>query len=300
MSEVLIKESVMRDFHQLMLGSLLAGVLTAGPALALQPGQSAPKRLYSVGDSATRAVNADFPLDNLNLSWVNGYFGFWQQLFGLPNVKSHNQRISANFGSSNRKNWIAAQNGAQIEDMGSQASGAAGKNVTYTTVLLGANDVCRDLPTDAEFAADFRAGMDLLLGNLASGATVQVVAIFDVTRLRDIGHDKAALGIVDCEVVWAVSGSCPTVLAPGVSDADLAFVRSRNVSYNQILKSVTEEKAFAHPGKFISFTDASFTYPFTESEVSNLDCFHPSWRAQKILSRKTWNIGSFKAYQKGN
>ena len=127
-----------------------------------------------------------------------------------------------------------------------------------------------------------------------------MVAIFDVTRLHDIGQDKTALGIVDCQEVWALTGECPAVLSPGVSDADRAFIRSRNLRYNEILKTVATEKATQHPGKFISFTDKSFTYPFTESEVSNIDCFHPSWRAQKILSRETWNDGFFKAYQDGN
>jgi len=290
----------MRGFNKLLLGGIVSGVLMTGLAFALKPGQCSPKRLYSIGDSTTRAFDANLPLDNLNLSWVNGYFGFWEEIFGLPNVKAHNQRISANFGKSDRKNWIGAQNGAQIDDMVSQASGAAGKDVTYATVLLGANDVCRDLPTDAEFEANFRAGIDTLLGNLPDGATVQVVAIFDVTRLHDIGQDKTALGIVDCQEVWALTGECPAVLSPGVSDADRAFIRSRNLRYNEILKTVTTEKATQHPSKFISFTDKSFTYPFTQSEVSDIDCFHPSWRAQKILSRETWNDGFFKAYQHGN
>ena len=293
----------MRGFGRFTLASLFIGVLTGSPTLALEPGQSEPKRLYSIGDSATRAVNADLPFDNLNLSWVSGYFGFWEEFFGLPNIKSHNQRISANFGSKKRKNWIAAENGAEMDDMVVQAAGTAGKNVTYATVLLGANDLCEDsvsdLPTDAQFEAEFRAGMDTLLGNLSKGATVQVIAIFDVTRVYDVGKDKEALGIVDCQDVWEVSGLCGSILSPDATDADREFVRSRNISYNQILKNVTQEKAVQHPGKFISFTDLSFTYPFTQKELSDIDCYHPSHQAQKILSREAWNAGFFKAHQKG-
>lgn len=293
----------MKGFSQFTLASLFIGVLTVGPASGLEPGQSEPKRLYSIGDSATRAVNADLPFDNLNLSWVNGYFGFWEEQFGLPNIKSHNQRISANFGKKKRKNWIAAENGAEMDDMVAQAAGTAGKNVTYATVLLGANDLCEDsvfdLPTDAQFEAEFRAGMDTLLGNLSNGATVQVIAIFNVTRVYDVGKDKEALGIVDCQVVWEASGLCGSLLSPDATDADREFVRSRNISYNQILKNVTEEKAAQHPGKFISFTDLSFIYPFTQAELSDIDCYHPSHQAQKILSREAWNAGFFKVHQKG-
>lgn len=281
--------------------------LAAGGALALQPGQAQPKKLYSNGDSITRAFDADFPADNLNASWVNGYYGFWEQLFGLPNVKSHNQRITANWGSSGRKNYIAAVNGARVDDLASQAAGAAGKAITYATVMLGGNDVCRDsiadLPTDAEFQANVTAGMNTLLANMANGTTVQVVAIPDVKRLYDIGQDKEALGIADCEVLWALTVlgfPCGSMLSPFNSEADRLYVRSRNIGYNNILAAVTAEKQAQHPSKFISFTSVSFTYAFAENEISNIDCFHPSWRGEKALSDGTWDSGPFAAHQGGS
>lgn len=291
----------------LIRAGIVISVFMASPVLALEPGQSPPKRLYSNGDSITRAFDANLPLDNLNLSWANGYFGFWEWLFGLPNVKSHNQRISANFGSSGRKNWIAAKNGARVEDLTTQAAGTAGRNVTYTTVMLGGNDVCRDsiadLPTDQEFTTKFSTGMDTLLGNLPNGASVQVAAIPDVKRLYDVGKDKTALGIVDCEILWAftlVGFPCGSMLSPFNTETDRLYVQSRNIGYNQILEDVTIQKAAQHPGKFISFTDASFSFLFTQSDISNIDCYHPSWRGQKAFSKRIWDDGLFQAYQKGN
>ena len=295
----------MRTLTHALVGCLVA--LTAAAAPALQPGQQQPKKLYSNGDSITRAFDADFPADNLNASWVNGYYGFWEQLFGLPNVKSHNQRISANWGSSNRKNYIAAVNGARVDDLATQAAGAAGKAITYATVMLGGNDVCRDtiadLPTDAEFQANFTAGMNTLLANMASGTTVQVVAIPDVKRLYDIGKDKDALGIADCETLWALTVlgfPCGSMLSPFTSEADRLYVRSRNIGYNNIMASVTAQKQAQHPGKFISFTNVSFTFAFAENEISNIDCFHPSWRGERSLSDGTWDSGPFSAHQGGS
>ena len=297
----------MKHRHRLILGGVLSCAFLTSSVFALQPGQSAPKRLYSHGDSITRAFDANLPLDNLNLSWANGYFGFWEWLFGLPNIKSHNQRITANFGSSGRKNWIAAQNGARVKHLSTQSTGTAGKNVTYATIMLGGNDVCRDsiadLPTDQEFATDFAIGMDTLLGNLPDGATVQVAAVPDVKRLYDVGTDKTALGIVNCKVLWAltvVGFPCGSMLSPFNSEADRLYVQSRNIGYNHILEEVTAQKAAQHPGKFLSFTNTSFTYPFTESDISNIDCYHPSWRGQKTLSKRIWNTGFFSVYQKGN
>ena len=289
-------------------GTLAFAILALGAATAgagLLPGQSTPKRLYSNGDSITRGFDANLPADNLNNSWVNGYYGFWEQLFGLPNVKAHNQRITANFGSSGRTNVIAAVNGARIDDLASQAAGAAGRGTTYATVMLGGNDVCRDsiadLPTDAQIDADFRAGMATLLAQLPSNATVQVVGIPNIKRLYDIGKSKDALGIADCEVLWAATVlgfPCGSMLSPFNSEADRLYVQSRNVGYNNILRNVTLQLDAANP-EFLFYADA-YSFNFVENEISNIDCFHPSWRGERTLSREIWNQGPFRDFQGGS
>jgi len=273
-------------------------------ACGLLPGQAKPIRLFSTGDSITRAFDADLPADNVYLSWVNGYHGFWENLLGLPDIKSHNERITANFGSNGRTNDMGAVNGARVDDLATQAAGAAGKDVTYATVMLGGNDVCRDtiadLPTDAEFEANFRAGMATLLANLNPGATVQVVGIPNIKRLYDIGKDKIALGIVDCQTLWqatAIGFPCGSMLSPDNTEDDRLFVQSRNVAYNAILQRVTDELDAANP-QFITFADA-YAYDFAESDISNIDCFHPSWRGQEALSREIWNVGLFRNFTKG-
>jgi lysophospholipase L1-like esterase len=289
-------------------GTLAFAIVALGAATAtggLLPGQSTPKRLYSNGDSITRGFDANLPADNLNNSWVNGYYGFWEQLLGLPNVKAHNQRITANFGSSGRTNVIAAVNGARIDDLATQAAGAAGRGTTYATVMLGGNDVCRDsiadLPTDAQIEADFRAGMATLLAQLPSNATVQVVGIPNIKRLYDIGKNKDALGIADCEVLWAgtvLGFPCGSMLSPFNSEADRLYVQSRNVGYNTILRNVTLQLDAANP-EFLFYADA-YNFNFVENEISNIDCFHPSWRGERTLSREIWNQGPFKDFQGGS
>ena len=298
----------MRSVRRVLAGTAVLGLCIAGatPAVVgLLPGQATPKRLYSNGDSITRAFDANVPADNLNNSWVNGYFGFWEQLFGLPNVKAHNQRITANFGSSGRTNVIAAVNGARIDDLASQAAGAAGRNVTYATVMLGGNDVCRDsiadLPTDAQIEADFRAGMATLLAQTPSNATIQVVGIPNIKRLYDIGKNKDALGIADCEALWATTVlgfPCGSMLSPFNSEADRLYVQSRNVGYNTILRNVTLQLDAANP-EFIFYADA-YSFNFVENEISNIDCFHPSWRGERTLSREIWNQGPFRTFQAGS
>ena len=87
---------------------------------------------------------------------------------------------------------------------------------------MGHNDVCQntfaEIPTDAVFEAEFREGMAKLKAGLPAGATVYVVGIVDIYRLWQVAADKRALGIVDCEVLWATSllkwYPCATMLEP--------------------------------------------------------------------------------------
>jgi lysophospholipase L1-like esterase len=273
----------------------------------LQPGQRQPKRMIALGDSITRGFDATLPADNLSQSWSSGYRGFFERLFGLPDVKSHNQRISANFGSGGRRNLVAARNGARVSSLDEQARQAAGLELTYATVLIGGNDVCResiaDLPTDREFATDAIVGLVELFNSLPNGATVQVVAIPDIKRLYDVGIDKTALGIVDCELLWqltALGFPCGSMLSPRNSEADREYVRERNVMYNRILQFITAVLANAYRNLFVSWTDVTFTHPFTADDISNLDCYHPSSRGQRLIAEGTWNAGFFRDFRKGS
>jgi len=282
--------------------------LLASPTYALEPGQLTPKRLASTGDSISAGIDVEYYGQNANASWVNGYYGFWEWLLGLTNVKSHNQRISANWGSRNRKNYMDAVSGADSFDLPGQTAQAVSQGATYVTVFMGHNDVCQnypwEIPTDAVFEANFRAGMENLRTGLPNGATIYVLAIVDIKNLYEVAKDKKALGIVDCEVLWFTSllelFPCGTMLNPLNSEADREYTRSRNIAFNTILESVTAEYQANDPNHFYYFSDLPFNYPFIESDVSDLDCFHPSGQGQKTLSRESWNDGPFRLYQGGS
>ncbi|MDG2307721.1 MAG: SGNH/GDSL hydrolase family protein [Candidatus Binatia bacterium] len=272
------------------------------PAHALGPTQQAPTRIYSIGDSITRAFDADLPADNLHLSWVNGTHGFLSALLGFPNVQSHHQRVVANFGSAGVRNQIAAQNGNRVGHMVTQASGMSGDE-TYVTILVGGNDVCKDtideLPTNEAFAYTFAEGLIAVLEKLEPGATVQVAAIPDVKRLYEIGTDKKALGVVDCSLLWqttALGFPCGSMLSPANSEADREYVQERNVVYNQIMHFLTLLGAHSYPHLYVSFTDVTYTFAFTQEHVSNIDCYHPSADGQALISEGIWDAGFFSEY----
>jgi len=261
-----------------------------------------------VGDSISAGIDVDYYGQNANASWVNGYYGFWEWLFGYTNVKSHNQRITANWGSSGRANYMDAVSGADSFDIPLQTSQAVSQSAYYVTVFMGHNDVCQntfaEIPSDAVFEANFRQGMNNLKNGLPNGATVYVLAIVDIRRLYDVGQDMYALGIVDCEVLWATTllgwFPCGTMLSPLNSEADRQYTRSRNIAFNNILQNVTAEFNANDPHHYYYFTNMPFIYPYTSGDVSTLDCFHPSGQGQKTLSRESWNVGPFAAYQRGS
>lgn len=272
--------------------ALLGMLLGIGTAPALEPGQAPPTRLYTIGDSLTRAANANLLGDNLSASWANGYVGFWQEMFGLPNVHSHNQRITELFGERGRRNWLAAKNGARVDDLAEQAAGVPLLGVTYATVFLGGNDVCRDdpakLPTDAEFESHVRSGLQSLVGGMLPGGTVLVLGIPNVKALYEVGQTKTFLGITSCPTLWDLTGFCEAMLDEDRPEVDRLYLESRNVGYNRILQLVTDEVAAQHPGKFVRFTNAPYELPHAQDHISDLDCFHLAWRGQRTLSEMTW------------
>jgi hypothetical protein len=88
------------------------------------------------------------------------------------------------------------------------------------------------------------------------------------------------------------------MLSPLNTDADREYTRSRNIAFNEILRKVTAEYKQDDPYHYYYYAGATFSYSFVENQVSDIDCFHPSARGQKDLSKLTWDVGPFNAWQK--
>jgi lysophospholipase L1-like esterase len=275
-----------------------------------EDGQLPPCRLASIGDSIVEAIDAEVYGANHWASWANGYHGFWQWLFGLSNVNSHNQRISATFRRDcrfRRKNFMEAESGADSSDLLQQAEGAVAHGATYVPWLMGHNDICQDdeseIPTEGEFASNVGAALNELK-KLPKGATIYVVGMVDVPSLYKVAEDKKALGIVDCEVLWFFTlfelFPCGTILGPMRTNDDRDRMRQRIMGgggfegFNRILERLVERAGTEDPYRNYYYTDAVFAFSndltfFTEDHVSDLDCFHPSAYGQSVLSDITWN-----------
>ena len=173
-------------------------------------------------------------------------------------------------------------------------------------MFMGHNDVCgndfSDIPTDAEFEANVRAGLENLRVGLPAGATVYILGIVDIYRLYQLGEQLTSLGLIDCRLVWATTlfniYPCGTMLSPLNSEADRQFTRSRNIAFNDILERLANEYNANDSRHYYSYTSEPFDYSFQPSQVSGFDCFHPSADGQKELSRVTWEAGPFRSYRR--
>ena len=287
--------------------TLAASFLAITTAAYAKPPRLTPKRLSSVGDSMTEAINAEefnpliFITPNHWASWANGYRGFWEILLGRTNVNSHNQRISSKYGSSGRANYMEALSGADSYDIPPQTAQSVAHTANYVPILMGHNDVCQSsfgaIPTDAQFEANVRAGLNNLKNGLPAGATVYVHGIVDIYKLWQLGDQLSAFGILDCRVIWATSLAgifpCATMLSPLNSEADRQYTRGRNIAFNTILQNLANEFNTNDPNHYYQFTGALFNYSFTADQVSDFDCFHPSAAGQKELSRVSWSLSPF-------
>ena len=280
--------------------------LLAAPASAKDPRRE-PKRLVSLGDSITEAINAEvfLPWEGLTAnewaSWVNGKHGRREARFGLTDVSSHNQRITELYGKKKRKNKSAAFAGADSEDLAKQATKAVKKKADYVTVLIGHNDVCDDdfagIPSDAEFETNVRAAFETLRAGLRPGATIYTVGMIDIYRLWEIGAELTALGVLDCQEVWENelfdATPCGTMFGPSLDDADRQFTRDRSVAFNQILAALSAEYEAADEHHHWHYSNAAFELVFEPDDVSPIDCFHPSAEGHRKLSEATWVTGPF-------
>lgn len=299
----------MRSGAILGVTSAVVALLVSAAAAAKDP-RVAPKRLASVGDSITEAINAEAwnPFSPITpnhwASYANGYYGYWEWLLGRTNVYSHNQRISANFGSSGRANYMEGLSGADSYDIPAQTAQAVAHTANYVPIFMGHNDACQgsfaEIPTDAEFEANVRAGLENLRNGLAAGSTVYLLGIVDIYQLWQLGSQLTSLGFLDCTTLWATTlfdwFPCATMLSPANSEADRQYTRNRILAFNGILQRLAAEYEANDPHHYYSYSNATFDYDFTGSMVSPFDCFHPSAAGQKELSRITWATGPFAAY----
>ncbi|TLQ46148.1 SGNH/GDSL hydrolase family protein [Streptomyces marianii] len=232
----------------------------------------APGSLAAVGDSITRGFDAcSLFADCPEVSWATGTDS---------TVRSLAQRLLGTTAAT-RRAWNHARSGARMADLPAQMTEAAVRRPELVTVMVGANDACRDTPAQmtpvAEFTESFTAAMRSLR-RTAPKAHVYVSSVPDLKRLWSTGRGNA-LG----RQIWKL-GICASMLGNAddlgrAAQERRALVHARVVAYNRALREVcAKDLRCRYDG------DAVFDYRFTGEQLSPWDWFHPSRNGQSRLA----------------
>ncbi|MFC0527844.1 GDSL-type esterase/lipase family protein [Phytohabitans kaempferiae] len=259
--------------------TVAATLFVAAPAAAADP---FPSSMASTGDSITRGFNAcGFYVDCTSRSFSTGTDA---------GVNSHYRRILAANPAVSGRNHNVAETGATVADLPGQIDLAVSHQVDYVTVLIGANDACASSEAGMTPVATYRAHLDTALARLKAGrpgARVFIMSIPDIKRLWEVGR-----GNFLARSAWSLFGICQSMLANPTSNAaaDVARrdrVRQRVADYNTQLAA-----ACAAYGSLCRYDGgAIFNYPFTLSQVSGWDYFHPDTDGQTVLAQTSWAAG---------
>jgi lysophospholipase L1-like esterase len=262
---------------------LLVALAAGGPNGASGATAGVPNSMASLGDSITRAFDADTSSfgDQPQNSWATGTSSF---------VESHYFRILQSNAAISGNAHNLAVSGARMTNLNGQAANvnAIAGGVDYVTILMGANDVCTSseatMTAVETFRSQFVAAMDTLTTG-TPGARIFVISIPDVYNLWDILHTNNS-----ATFTWGLFSICQSLLARPTStdQADVdrrARVRQRNIDDNTQLAEVCALYA-----QCTFDNNAIFNDVFTPADVSTLDYFHPSLSGQQRLAWGSWQL----------
>ncbi|MFE7124322.1 SGNH/GDSL hydrolase family protein [Streptomyces sp. NPDC057617] len=231
-----------------------------------------PSSVAAVGDSITRGFDACVVLaDCPEVSWSTGtdaeVRSLSLRLLGAPAVK--------------QRSWNLAATGARMSDLPGQMAQAAQHAPELVTVMVGANDACRDSPKQMTSVDDFRTSFEASMRQLRAGAPkaqVYVSSVPDLKRLWSTGRGNP-LG----RQIWKL-GICASMLGDSQDMSERAQRRrdqvyERVVAYNKVLGEVcAKDLRCRYDG------GAVFDYRFTGEQLSHWDWFHPSKNGQSRLA----------------
>ncbi|MFB9390985.1 SGNH/GDSL hydrolase family protein [Streptomyces coeruleoprunus] len=231
-----------------------------------------PASVAAVGDSITRGFDACGVLEDCpEVSWATGsdtrVNSLALRLLGAPALAT--------------RSWNLARSGARMAELPGQMAQAAAHRPGLVTVMVGANDACRDSAELMTPVAEFRASFEEAMGRLRKAAPttqVYVASVPDLKRLWATGRDHP-LG----RQVWKL-GICASMLA-GTDDLSAAAeqrraaVHERVLAYNAVLRDVcARDERCRYDG------GAVFDFAFTGAQLSPWDVFHPSRDGQERLA----------------
>ena len=218
--------------------------------------------LASFGDSITRGFNAKKIGENTAYNWASGneISSYWESLFPSHGDRAYNLAI------------VGATSGVvKLELL------ALSEIPTHATLLIGANDACYNLPLE-----DTLSNIKDVIQSLYSRNKDVILTVSPVPRISSIYYAKK--NELWCRTVWAVSGICAGFLSPFISDELRNDNQYKLDMFNLSLEEYVNEVNAKEEHPRIHFNPAIGIGDLFSSDVSDIDCFHPSVAGQQRLS----------------
>jgi hypothetical protein len=282
-----------------------AALLASGCGPDAAPGgRTSPAKLSGIGDSISQGFDAICCGELPDL-------GFGQ---GTEAVGSIYWRYRSLGALPQGKEFVSRSGAEMVNDALAQAQAICrmGAKPDRIVLLLGGNDVCNRASAGSLYpVSTFRAALRRALAalgdpacGLAPGSWVHVLSMPRVDLLRAAGLAK---GGGRCEAIWSVANVCRVVTAQPDA-AVLAQIGAVVDAYNDGIAAEVADADDANGGLLgVHFTtdwrgprathpDSSVgTYAFGPSDLSDVDCFHPSVAGQRRLACiawETWELGT--------
>ncbi|MFF4247433.1 SGNH/GDSL hydrolase family protein [Streptomyces sp. NPDC001822] len=233
---------------------------------------ASPASVAAVGDSITRGFDACSVLaDCPEVSWATGtdtgVRSLAVRLLGASKAPAHS--------------WNHAVSGARMAQLPEQMALAAKEDPALVTVMIGANDACRDSVRLMTPVADFRASFEAAVRQLRAGAPkaqLYVSSVPDLKRLWSAGRaNPLGRQIWKLGICRSMLGDADDMGAAAVARRDA--VRERVVAYNEVLRDVCARDRLCRDDG-----GAVFDYRFTGKQLSEWDWFHPGRNGQARLA----------------
>jgi lysophospholipase L1-like esterase len=208
-------------------------------------------------------------------------------------VNSLLQRIE-----SEEKSPVTAYNdsvvGSRMADLQTQAQTAIAQRPDVVFLLAGSNDYCA-ASTDAMTATvDYQQQVAQVLTSL--NAALPNARIYVSSVPSPISLYNALKNNVRAQQVWAVTGSCRSLLESPQDTSPAAVARRQLVEdrandYDSALQQACTAAARCH------YDGGAITgQHINESDVSNVDFFHPSLQGQHQLADLAWAKGGLRQF----
>jgi hypothetical protein len=247
--------------------------VVAGVALSATTAMAGEKVLGALGDSISVGFNATRIGNNFQYSWATG---------DEEVVNSHKLRLKAYSGDEVTAHNVAVA-GSVAGDLDAQIDKLAVHKPDYTTVTIGANDICSWPDDFAAAALQFDAKVRNAVQRLQTingSMTILLSPIPDMYNLWDLSVRR-----VGCQAKWDLLRMCPDLLGRDRTEAERQAFMQRWETANDIIHQI----ALDNPTNVIHNPDLAHV-EFTWDHISTIDCYHPSAEGQALYAEKTWEL----------